>query len=117
MQKKITLRLSPSEAENAEAITRYIAAYAGKTPSAVTGFFPIRKSLDARSRQIWVNLTVNASIDEPFFHRPLMPFHFADVQHAEKRTVIVGAGPAGLFAALKLIESGIKPIILERERM
>lgn len=114
MQKKITLRLSPSEAENTEAIKRYIAAYADVDPSKVTGYFPVKKSLDARSRQIWVSLTVNATIGEPFHHRPLLPFHFRDVRNAPKRTVIVGAGPAGFFAALKLIEAGIKPIILER---
>jgi uncharacterized FAD-dependent dehydrogenase len=114
MQKKITLRLSPTEAENTEAITRYIAAYAEVDPSKITGFFTVKKSLDARSRQIWVNLTVNATIGEPNLGRPVQEFHFLNVRNAPKRTVIIGAGPAGLFAALKLIESGIKPIILER---
>ncbi len=114
MQKNITLRLSPTEADNAEAIKRYIAAYADVDPAKVTGFYPVKKSLDARSRQIWVNLTVSATIGEPFHQRPLIPLHFPDVRQAKNITLIVGAGPAGFFAALKLIESGIKPIILER---
>ena len=114
MKKKITLRLSPSESENSEAIRQYVAAYAGVSTSSVTGYFAVKKSLDARSRQIWVNLTVEATVDEPFQERPLFPFQFRDVSKAKKKTVIIGAGPAGLFSALKLIESGIKPIILER---
>ncbi len=114
MQKKISLRLSPSEADNTEAILRYIAAYADVDASKVTGYFPVKKSLDARSRQIWVNLTVQASIDEPFHQRPLLPFIFPMSGMPKKERVIIGAGPAGLFAALALIESGIKPVILER---
>jgi len=114
MQKNVTLRLAPTESNNVDAIKRYVAAYAGVDSSKVSGYYTVKKSLDARSRQIWVNLTVSASIDEPFVGRPTIEFHFPDVRNALKKTVIVGAGPAGLFAALKLIESGIKPIIVER---
>jgi uncharacterized protein len=114
MQKNFNFRLSPSEAEKPDSIKRFIAASAAIDPALITGFFTVKKSLDARSRQIWVNLTVCASIGEPFIQRSLIPFHFQDVSNAGKKTVIVGAGPAGLFAALKLIEKGIKPIILER---
>ena len=114
MQKNFSLRLSPVETEQPESIKKYIAAYAAVDPALVSGYFPLKKSLDARSRQIWVNLIVCATIGEPFIQRPMIPFQFRDVHHSEKNTVIIGAGPAGLFAALKLIEKGIKPIILER---
>lgn len=60
-----------------------------------------------------INLKVNAFIDEPFSN-PSPGLCFPDVHKAKKSTVIIGAGPAGLFAALELIQLGIKPIILER---
>ncbi len=85
MQKNITLRLSPTEADNAEAIKRYIAAYADVDPAKVTGYYPVKKSLDARSRQIWVNLTVSATIGEPFHQRPLIPLHYPDVQECPEK--------------------------------
>ncbi len=114
MQKNITLRLSPTEADNADAIKRHIAGHVNIDPGKVTGYYTVKKSLDARSRQIWLNLTVAATIDEPFINRPEIVFRYPDVRNAKKTTVIIGAGPAGLFAALKLIEAGVKPIVLER---
>ncbi|MCM1451626.1 MAG: hypothetical protein NC102_05170 [Clostridium sp.] len=74
-----------------------------------------RRSIDARQRQVMVNLTITAHIDEidetlsqaqPVEYKPLAP--------EAKQAIVVGAGPAGLFAALRLIELGIKPILLER---
>ena len=74
----------------------------------------LKRSIDARQRQIYVNLTVKVWINEepssePFYERiqykPVTSEHYA---------IVVGAGPAGLFAALRLIELGIRPIVLER---
>ena len=62
----------------------------------------------------FVNLSIEAFINEPYHHRQFNKINFGDVSHAEKKVIIIGAGPAGLFAALQLIEKGIKPIILER---
>ena len=59
-------------------------------------------------------LTLQLFINEPFEQRKLLSANFPDVFNAKKTVIIIGAGPAGLFAALKLIELGIKPIILER---
>jgi uncharacterized FAD-dependent dehydrogenase len=114
MQQKISFRLLPSEASNHITISRIIAQTTGFKETAVTGFHILKKSMDARSKTIWVNLTVMAFIDEPFYKRRLPGFNFKDVHRAEKTVIIIGAGPAGIFAALKLIENGIKPIILER---
>lgn len=114
MISKISLRLLPQEAVQPLIVKEYIASHAMVSPNAVSGFHIIKKSLDARGRQIWVNLTVEAYINEPFHPRSLQQFEFKDVRNADKKVVIVGAGPAGLFAALKLLELGIKPIILER---
>ena len=115
MQQKISLKLLPSEAANDDFIKKNIAQLIGAKISSINGFTRIIQSIDARSRnQIWINVTVNAFIDEPFQKYTSHKFNFRDVSNSSKKTIIIGAGPAGLFAALQLIEKGIKPVILER---
>ncbi len=114
MQEKITLQLLPHEALNHDAVIAAIAKSTGKKISAITGFYPVKKSIDARGKIIRINLTVNAFINEPFHQRALQSFAFRDVHQSEKKCIIIGGGPAGIFAALQLLELGIKPIILER---
>lgn len=115
MQQKIALRLLPSEAVDDQIILQYIAREAGHPVSAITGFHRLKQSIDARSRQqIWINLTVQAFIDEPFIERTTVPIVYKDVSKSKHQVIIVGVGPAGLFAALRLIEAGIQPIVLER---
>ncbi len=114
MQQKISLKILPHQAADEDAIKLLIAKTTGKKTNSITGFQIDKKSIDARAKTIWVNLTVNAFIDEPFHERIIQPFYFKDVSKANKKVIIVGAGPAGLFAALQLMELGIQPIILER---
>ncbi|HQW85104.1 MAG TPA: FAD-dependent monooxygenase, partial [Ferruginibacter sp.] len=114
MQQKISFKLLPSEAADDWTIKKYIANATSNKLSSVTGYHITRQSIDARSKTIWVNITVNAFINEPFEQRKIQQFIFKDVSKAGKKIIIIGAGPAGLFAALHLIEHGIKPIILER---
>jgi uncharacterized FAD-dependent dehydrogenase len=114
MQQKITLRLLPDEAVDEHIVRQYIAQAIAASFTDVTGYTILKHSIDARGKQPWVSLTLNAFIKEPFQSRPQVQFHFKDVRKSLKRVIVVGAGPAGLFAALKLVEAGIKPIILER---
>lgn len=114
MQKYITLKLLPDEAENDAVIRSYISEASAKKEKDITGFYPVKKSIDARGKQVFINLTVNAFINEPFHTRKIRKVSFEDVHHSAHKVIIIGAGPAGLFAALKLIEQGIQPIILER---
>lgn len=115
MIQEISLKLTPSEAANEAVIKKYIAQATSNNEAAITGFYKLKQSIDARSRQqVWMNVTLQAFINEPFIERIIEPIIFKDVSHATQKVIIVGAGPAGLFAALKLLEIGIKPIILER---
>lgn len=114
MQQQISFKLLPSEAASEATVTQSIAQAAGVNPAAVTGYHIRRKSIDARGKQPWVNLTVTAYINEPFFFGGYTPVVFKDLPPAARTVIIIGAGPCGLFAALKLIELGIRPIVLER---
>jgi hypothetical protein len=115
MQKQVQLQVTPSEAADPAFLKQLVANAGGHGSTAVTGFHIIKKSIDARSsKQVWINLTLQAFIDEPFIPRILAPISFKDVSHAKTKVIIVGAGPAGLFAALKCLELGIKPHIIER---
>lgn len=114
MQKNISLKLRPAEAASDAVIHSMIAAAEGISNKAVTGFIIRKSSLDARSRQPWVNLTLTAFINEPAQAREQPIFNFRDVRQASRQVIIVGAGPAGLFAALRFLELGIRPLVLER---
>jgi len=114
MKKQLTFRLKPSETADSSFLKKIIAQQSGVQFSSVTGFNFLKKSIDARGRQPYVNLTIEAFIDEPFHQRELKRFFFRNVTKSPHKVIIVGAGPAGLFAALQLIENGIKPIIIER---
>ncbi len=114
MQKKISMKLRPSEAADPDTIRSLAAQTSGIKLTSVTGYHITRQSIDARSREPWINLTLILFIDEPFHPIQLLPVEYKDVHHAHKKVIVVGAGPAGLFAALRLIELGIQPMIIER---
>jgi uncharacterized FAD-dependent dehydrogenase len=114
MQQDIQLKLKPSEASDDSIIRQYLAQSAGTTETDITGFHKLKQSIDARGRQIWINLHLKAFIGEPFTPRKITPVSFGDVSRSGISVVIIGAGPAGLFAALKLIEAGIRPVVIER---
>ncbi|MGC4235801.1 MAG: FAD-dependent monooxygenase [Niabella sp.] len=114
MQKTIQLKLLPQQASDDASILSSIAETEGVPIQSISGFTILKRSIDARSRQVWINLKVLAYINEPAQSREIQGFHFRDVSKADKKVIIAGAGPAGLFAALQLIELGIKPVVLER---
>ena len=114
MQQIFQLKLLPRESSDDGIILQHLAQAAGKNINQITGFHVLKRSLDARGKKVRIILSLNAFIDEPFHDRKLMDFHFKNVSGSPIKVVIVGAGPAGLFAALKLIEAGIQPVLLER---
>ncbi|WP_302585671.1 NAD(P)/FAD-dependent oxidoreductase [uncultured Alistipes sp.] len=114
MSCQITLVLSPREAADARFYTALAARRMGVAERDVALVRVVKRSIDARQRQPKVNLTLEIFVDgEP----TPGPVHF-DYPSVAGRTevVIVGAGPAGLFAALRLIELGLRPVLLERGR-
>ena len=104
----------PSEAVNESLFKSMVAQACAVNIDRITGYSILKKSIDARGRQIKLSITAKVFIDEPFHAELLIPLHLQDVHHAAKKVIIVGSGPAGLFSAIQLIEAGIKPIILER---
>jgi len=114
MQKAFSFKLLPSEVSNDTILKKYISQAAGVKPTSVSGYNFLKQSIDARGKQPWINLSLLAFINEPWQKKVLTPVQYRDVHLASSRVIVIGAGPAGLFAALRLIEAGIKPIILER---
>ncbi len=112
MTRDIDLILRPEECYNEELLKRRAAAKCGAAIKDVNAIKFIRKSIDARRLEVKINARVRLYIDEeekPLFEKT----SFKEVNNA-KSVIIVGAGPAGLFAALTLLELGIKPVVLER---
>jgi uncharacterized protein len=114
VQHRLTIKLLPSESYDDDAIKASASTYLSILPSQISGFNIIKRSIDARNRQPAVLLTLTAFVGEPYFRETTQKILFHDVSNAEKKVLIAGAGPAGLFAALKLIEQGIRPLIIER---
>jgi NADPH-dependent 2,4-dienoyl-CoA reductase/sulfur reductase-like enzyme len=115
MQQTIQIRLKPEEAANAPLLVQAIAQSTGQEVSHINGYHILKQSIDARSRQqVWLNLTIQAFINEAPSKRFIEPIHYPSLSPNAKEVLIIGAGPAGLFAALECIQQGLKPIILER---
>jgi uncharacterized FAD-dependent dehydrogenase len=115
MKQKIQVKLTPQEAFENSALRVAISRVLGTPEEQITGYIIQKQSIDARSRQqIWVNLTLEVTINEPFHQRNPHIFNFPVLPKNAPKIIIVGAGPAGLFAALECIEKGIQPIVIER---
>lgn len=112
MPKTVTLQLSPKQSADEKFYIPLAARHIGIRQSDIALARIVKRSIDARQRMPKVNLTLEIYVDtEP---QP-QPVHF-DYPSVDGRTeiIVVGSGPAGLFAALRLIESGYRPIVLER---
>lgn len=113
MPKQLTIRISPQDFATENLLKQHIANAVNLKPEQINAYQILRQSLDARNRNIFYQLQINVFIDEPFEDAFAFDAPLQNVSDA-KPVLIAGAGPAGLFAALRLIESGLKPIIIER---
>ncbi len=110
MVNELNLRILPQQAYNEQSILAYLRQEKGINAKAVR---VVKRSIDARQRTIFVNLTVRAYVGEEPPLQDFEPYIYKDVSERPS-VIVVGAGPGGLFAALRLIELGLKPIVIER---
>src|SRR5664279_2459723 len=115
MGKLVQINLAPAAAADEAVIKKISASLAGIDQAEVTVFRVLKRSVDARKKNIRVNLSVEVFTGLDSSIPSISPFIPADVTHKQE-VIIVGGGPAGLFAALRLIELGLRPVIIERGR-
>lgn len=115
MIQELDLRLLPQQAKNEQAITTWLIQEKGLDANEIQGVHVLKRSIDARQRTIFVNLRVRVFINEEQQALTLETQQYPDVS-GKPVAIVVGAGPGGLFAALRLIQRGVRPIVVERGR-
>ncbi|MEW7280240.1 FAD-dependent protein [Aquimarina sp. 2201CG1-2-11] len=113
MQHELTTQVPPDIAASPDLLKKNIAAKNGIPESDIRHIKILKRSIDARQKNIKINLKLIVFVQEDFVDTPIELPEYPEVSNAPE-IVIIGAGPAGLFAALKCIELGYKPIVLER---
>ena len=113
MVKDIQLRVVPQVAASEATIKEQVVWETSLDTCRIQGLRVVRRSIDARQRQVFVNLTVRCWVDEPMVEEAFQCIDYPSVE-GRPQVIIVGAGPGGLFAALRLIELGLRPIVVER---
>ena len=113
MTNEYQIRVQPHVAANEQALRSFLADEYGFDVRTLTAVRILRRSIDARQRTIFVNLKVRCYINEQPQQDEYVHTDYPDVSD-RPQVIVVGAGPGGLFAALRLIELGLRPIVLER---
>lgn len=113
MTKEFQLRVLPHIAAQEQQLKEYIATEHDILPKNIKAVRILKRSIDARQRTIFINLKVRVYINELPTDAEYTSIDYKDVSNAPA-VIVVGAGPGGLFAALRLIEAGMRPIVIER---
>lgn len=115
MTADLQLRLDPATAYTPMRLRARVSTETNIDANRIRDIRIVRRSIDARQRNVMVNLTVRAFVDEDAPEHPLFtPVDYRELPPEAPSAIVVGAGPAGLFAALRLIEREVRPIVLER---
>lgn len=107
------IRILPEQAADEQSIKHFIVREKGLDEHTIHAVRVLKKSIDARQRTIFVNLSVRVFVNEKPVEEEFIPVCYHDVSDAPE-VLVVGAGPGGLFAALRLIELGLRPVVVER---
>ena len=113
MKKELNLAVAAHIAYDEQLLKQEVAEHLSLKSSDTFFIKPLRRSIDARSRNIKVNLKLAVWINEPIVDEDI-DIQYHDVNQSKHTITIIGAGPAGLYAALRCLEIGIKPIVFER---
>ena len=113
MIQEYQLRVLPEQAASEQSLKQYISREKGLDVRTVQAVRVLRRSIDARQRVIFVNLKVRVFVNEQPADDEFLRTDYPNVE-GKPSVIVVGAGPGGLFAALKLIESGLRPVVVER---
>ena len=113
MTNEYQIRVAPEVAAQEDRLKRWLADEQGIDERTIYGVRILKRSIDARQRQIFVNLKVRVYINEQPHDDEYVKTEYQNVE-GRPQVIVVGAGPGGLFAALRLIELGLRPIVLER---
>lgn len=113
MMLEYQLRILPEQAANEQLIKQYIAHEKGWALKDISAIRILKRSIDARQRTIFINLKVDVYINELPTNDGIQHIAYQNVE-GKPQVIIVGAGPGGFFAALRLIELGLRPIVIER---
>lgn len=113
MKHELNIVVSPEETANENKIKAIAALQLGTTEANIKFIKVLKRSIDARSRNIKINLKLEIYINEQPPKPSSYKINYPDVSN-KTPVIVIGAGPAGLFAALQLIENGFKPIVIER---
>ena len=113
MTSEYNIRVLPQVAFSEQSIKAYLIQEKGLDAKSLMAVRVLKKSIDARQRTIFVNLTVRAFVNELPPKDEYTHTEYSNVE-GKPQVVVVGAGPGGLFAALRLIELGLRPVIVER---
>ncbi|MBQ8867508.1 MAG: FAD-binding protein [Bacteroidaceae bacterium] len=113
MIQEYQLRLLPQQAANEQSIMQYVAREKGMDVRTIKAVRVLKRGIDARQRTIYVNLSVRVFINEMPPKEEFVRTHYPNVE-GRPQVIVVGAGPGGLFAALRLIELGLRPVVVER---